>query len=112
MELKQPDDPEDNDRYLSKVEKHFETAVEMFQDMTTRVDDGETVTDAEAAKAGRRLFDAAQVLITLKNRIYDERKRQEGVANAYALDLDDARDTVGRLLDRLRAAGDTGDLSE
>lgn len=112
MDSKPPESPEETDEFLASVERQFAMAVDLFQDMTDRVKGGEMVAEAEAAKMGRRLFDAAQALIAQKNRTYDERKRQEGVANAYAIDLDAARDTVGRLLDRLRASGGSEPVSE
>ena len=98
--------------HLRRAEVHFEQAIELFQSTIQKIRDGEDVPTTEADKVSKALFGAASTLLNFKLRIYDERKRQQGAANGYALDLDDARLKVGRLLDRLRASRGSGTVSE
>lgn len=90
-------------KHLGLAEVHFGQAIELFQATIERIRKGDDVSFTEADKASRALFNAAHTLLNYKVRIYDERKRQEGVVHNYALDLDGARNKVGRLLDRIRA---------
>lgn len=89
--------------HLEFAEDHFDQALKLFKTTIERIHDGDDLSFAEVDKASRALFNAAHTLLNFKVRIYDERKRQEGVVHGYALDLEDARTKVGRLLDRLRA---------
>jgi hypothetical protein len=112
MNIEMPESPEDNERFLRSVEEQFQIALEIFQGMVHRASEGEAVPQGEVSKTARAFSAAAQILINEKNRIHDERKRQTGVANAYALDLDAARSSIRRLLDRLRDAGSADGVSE
>ncbi len=90
---------------LARAEKHFDQAIAAFQRMTDRLHAGGDITQIEADKTARALHAATQTLFTLKMRIDDERKKQDGIIGDYAVDLYDARDTVRGLLDRLRSTG-------
>ncbi|MEM6824054.1 MAG: hypothetical protein AAF566_02990 [Pseudomonadota bacterium] len=101
------DEPESDglEETIAVAERHLGRAIKIFERTIDDLLDREEGSFADAEKAIRSLMSATQMLLEYKKRIYDERKRQEGVVAGYALDLDEARLTVGRLLDRVRAAG-------
>ena len=95
---------------LIRVQTQFENAIDLFQETVRRVRDGEELSHTDADRVTKALFHATNTLLSYKVRIYDERKRQEGISNGYSVDLDEARSKVGRLLDRLRAAHGAGEI--
>ena len=105
------DASESPEQALAQAERHFHQAISLFQQMTQRVESGETVPQIEAQRASRALHAAAQTLFTLRQRMENERKKQTGIVNSYALDLDAARRDVERRLARLRDARDAGEVS-
>lgn len=67
--------------------------------------------DAIGGPAGKVMIELRGLIRTTmdtEQRIEERRKEKEGIVNAYRLDLDDARITIGRRLDRLRAAEQAG----
>ncbi len=89
--------------HLNLAEAHFERAIEVFQATIEKIRLSDDISLGEADMASRALFNAVHTVLNFKVRIYDERKRQEGAHGQYSLDLEEARDKVGRLLDRIRA---------
>lgn len=96
--------------HLRLAEDHFDQAIEVFQSTLQRIREGEDVSTADVERVSKALFGATNTLLNYKVRLYDQRKRHEGVVNGYSLDLDEARDHVGRLLDRLRATHNPGSV--
>lgn len=99
------DQPGDGDPLdiLSVVEEHFDHAIGVLREVTRDLRAGEDVPPAEVKKAGQGLLNAMQSLLEFKARLQNERERQQGLVPGISLDLDEARDKVGSLLDRLRA---------
>lgn len=86
-------------------------ADELFQsfalDLTRlrrRIQAGETEDIKESAKLVRDLRAATQLVLEERNRVDKLRKDAAGNVGAGALDLDAARDEIGRRLARLRRA--------
>lgn len=87
-------------------------ADELFQsfasDLTRlrrRIQAGETDDLKESAKLVRDLRAATQLVLEERNRVDKFRKEAAGHVGGGALDLDAARDEIGRRLARLRRAG-------
>ena len=97
---------------LLAVQVQFDLAIEIFQSITQQARAGDPPAASETTKAANALVAATQTLIKQKLRIEDERKRHQGLRARGELDLDEARDQVGRLLDRFRAAGGADDVPE
>ncbi len=93
---------------LRRTTEHYDRALDLYEALLARIAAGEDVPWGDAEKTARAVHAATQTLLNLRERIDDERGRHAGLARGYALDLDEARATVRRLLDRLRSAGTTG----
>ncbi len=85
---------------LRQAQAHYAYAIDLFQDALARVKRGEDVSAAEVEKTARAYFAAIQTLLSIRLKLEDEERRNG--THEGAIDLDEARDTVGGLLDRLR----------
>ena len=84
-------------------------------------EDLETLSDKVRAEAfddakvhSRILGDIRQwlkLVIEAENQLEQRKKKEQGIVNGYALDMDAARDSVGGRLDRIRAARSGGGVS-
>ena len=93
------------EKILAQATALFDSAIDLFQGTLDRIKAGEELSFADAEKTARTLAAVTHTLLTIRMKLDDE-KRKQGIGDS-ALDLDDARDHVRRLLDRLRAAKDT-----
>lgn len=65
----------------------------------------------DAKAQSRVLGDIRQwlkLVIEAENQLEQRKKKEQGIVNGYALDMDAARDSIGCRLDRLRAAAGAG----
>ncbi len=85
---------------LRQAQTHYSCAIDLFQDALARVRQGEDISATEVEKTARAYFAAIQTLLSIRLKLEDE-ERRNGTHDG-AIDLDEARDTVGSLLDRLR----------
>lgn len=69
--------------------------------------DGEAV-GGQTGKVLTELRHLIRLAMETEKAFEDRRKAKEGIVNTYRLDLDDARATIRRRLDRLRAAEHAG----
>lgn len=93
---------------LIAAEALFNHAVVVYGDLLARLETGGAMSWADADKAAKAVPAALQTVLNLRVKIHEERQKQPGAVPDGALDLDQARAEVGRLLDRLRAAGEAG----
>jgi hypothetical protein len=79
----------------------------MCEDLET-LSDKVRAEDFDDAKAQSRILgDIRQwlkLVIEAENQLEQRKKKEQGIVNGYALDMDAARDSIGGRLDRLRAA--------
>lgn len=98
-------------KLLAEAEAHYEDALEAVRALKRRLSEGAEPSAAEISRIATDYRRATQTLFDERKRLDDQRKREAGVVHDYALDLDAARDEVGRELDRLRAAFGSGGVS-
>ncbi|WP_127111742.1 hypothetical protein [Shimia sediminis] len=70
--------------------------------------------DIAGGPFGKVLMELRQLLRTTmetEQKLEERRKKKEGIVHDYRLDLEDARTSIGRRLDRLRAAEDARGFS-
>ncbi|WP_143413135.1 hypothetical protein [Haematobacter genomosp. 1] len=89
---------------LSEVMELYDTAIEVFTEtMREAREDGRV---KEANSYVRELGKIVLAVITEREKIDKLRRQETGGTGGGALDLDAARDEIGRRLARLRDAGD------
>ena len=93
---------------LNRALRHHERASAAYEECIDRILGGEDVPWSDAEKAARGLQTAMQSVLNLWEKTYDELGRRGASHRDYALDLDEARERVAGLLDRLRAAEEAG----
>lgn len=99
---------------LQEAEAHYHDAVQAFETLKLYLkhpEEGE-IAPSEISRVASDYRRATQTLFDERKKIEDQRKSDAGIVREYAIDFDAARDTIGRLLDRLRAAGGSGSVSE
>lgn len=104
---KAADDPS-NIEILAR--SRFELAMRHFFAVSARISRGERVSTTETVKSDRIYHAASETLIQMRARLNEVQKSEAGHPDDYAVDLDDARDKVGRILDRIRATRGAGDV--
>jgi hypothetical protein len=77
-----------------------------------RLQTGEAQTLADAGAAMADLRAMVRIAIETEKRFEKCQQQETGRGDARRLELETARDTIGRRLDRLRAARDAGEVSE
>ncbi|MDB6453229.1 hypothetical protein [Falsirhodobacter sp. 20TX0035] len=90
---------------LAETERLYREVAEELAVATRRVSEGDMGEVAGAMRAMKDLRAAFQMVMEERTRVEKLRKQAGGVVNEYALDLDAARDEIGRRLARLRGAG-------
>lgn len=86
---------------LCQAQAHYAYAIDFFQGVLARVTRGEDVSATDVEKMAKAYFAAIQTLLSIRLKLETE-ERRNGTHDG-AIDLDEARDTVGGLLDRLRS---------
>lgn len=92
-------------RVLEIANNHFDRALDELDKNLTKMDLAEKAGATELAKAIQDTRKATQILFEERVKVDQFRKKTTGVAYDYAIDLDAARDEVGRRLALLRRAG-------
>ncbi|MCP5039094.1 MAG: hypothetical protein GY945_15985 [Rhodobacteraceae bacterium] len=89
---------------LTIAENHFGRALQLFEEHLQDLDTAGGVRGSEVAKTALEARKAMQVLFEERYKIEQFRKKASGVVHDFALDLDAARDEIGRRLSCLRDA--------
>ena len=89
---------------LEVANTHFEDALQSMQIVRLYLKEGTDLAPAEIARAAADFRKATQTLFDERKRVEEQRRKEAGVVLDFGLDLDAARDEIGRRLDRLRAA--------
>ncbi len=90
---------------LAETERLYREVAEELAMATRRVGEGDIGEVGNAVRAVKELRAAFGMVMDERTRVEKLRKQAGGVVNGYALDLDAARDEIGRRLARLRDAG-------
>ncbi|WP_246100783.1 hypothetical protein [Palleronia caenipelagi] len=103
----------------SEAQHLYEIAVSSCTDILSELDLLRDRYRAQEDVSETEVKRALHECLRIMNHVYDHRKkfdelrkREAGAATGYAIDFDRARDEIGRLLDRLRAAAGTGELPD
>ncbi|WP_237763523.1 hypothetical protein [Falsirhodobacter sp. alg1] len=90
---------------LAETERLYREVAEELALATRRVSAGDLADVTGAVRAVKDLRAAFQMVMDERTRVEKLRKQVAGVVNDYAVDLELARDEIGRRLARLRDAG-------
>lgn len=90
---------------LAETERLYREVAEELALATRRVSEGDLGEAQGAIRAVKDLRAALQMVMDERTRVEKLRKQVAGVVHDYAVDLDSARDEIGRRLARLRDAG-------
>ena len=99
------------DGRMAEVSQQLQGLREALSFLRDRAEqDGEAV----GGQVGKVLMELRQLLrlaMETESKFEERRKEKEAIVSGYRLDLDEARATIGRRLDRLRAAEHPGFVS-
>jgi hypothetical protein len=93
---------------LAETEELYARAARGLFRVIAEMETGEGPDGKAAQAAARDLRSALEMVMSERARVDKFRERAEGAVGGAALDLDAARDEIGRRLARLRAAGGGG----
>lgn len=96
---------------LLVAEKQVERLIEAVQG-TIEANEADDLDTKEAVGLTKDLSKALQTLFEERSRVEKLRKQKSGIVHDFALDFDRARLDIGSRLARLRAANDSGGISE
>jgi hypothetical protein len=99
------------DRAVAQAYKALETAVELLERTLDTARAAQTCDETDVVKDVRAVGAAFSLAIQQEAKARDAGSQRYGRRGGGVLDLDAARDEIGRRLARLRAAGDGEDLS-
>lgn len=106
-------DAEIVDAAIEQVVYAVNIALARFREKLDEVEALETTTkDADVQKAIVRLREQYLVLVSERHKLNGKRDGKFGAGAVEPIDTDAARAEIGRLLDRIRHAGDPGSLPE
>ncbi len=94
------------DECVDMAERQFLDALRAVEAVTRKIRQQELDALAEVPKAAAHAAQATKQLLSEKTRVHELQKRNIGIVRDFAIDLDAARDEIGRRLACLRAAGD------
>jgi conjugal transfer/entry exclusion protein len=106
MALIKATDGGQDDECVEMAERHLVDALRAVEAVTQKIRQQELDALAEVPKLAAQAAQATKQLLSEKTRVHELQKRNVGIVRDFALDLDAARDEVGRRLACLRAAGD------
>lgn len=97
---------------LEEADAQYREAVQALVEMKRHVRARRDLPEAEVKRVLQALGRSVQTAFDERKKLEDRARRERGIAEgaAYALDFDKVREEVGRSLDRLRAAGGSGDV--
>ena len=108
--------PEEGDGSSEEIlliaKSHFDRMLRRAEEIITTLDEENTEVSKAAAGCVRDLGKAMQTIFGERATLEKLRKHNAGIVHDYALDFDAARDEIGRRMDRLRSAGDSGEVPE
>lgn len=96
---------------LAVAERHFERSLTALDALVTEIEARAVTGGPEIQRAARDFRAALQALFDERKRLETLRNKEAGLVHGFAFDLDAARAEVRGLLDRLRAAGSSGEVS-
>lgn len=97
---------------LEIVETHFDRVLENLEQVQDRLQEENEKGAAGAKAAMNEVRRATGLVLEERTRLEQYRKKASGVAYDYAINLDAARDEIGRRLACLRNIRPTGEISE
>lgn len=97
---------------LVEAEAHYRRTIQMLDGIIEEVKAGQLGRTKELKGALRDLHSASQTAFDERAKVEKRLRAEAGILNEYALDLDAARSEIWGRLDRLRAAGGAGGVSE
>ncbi|SFP49080.1 hypothetical protein SAMN04488047_10783 [Tranquillimonas alkanivorans] len=97
---------------LEVADAQYREAVQALVEMKRHVRARRDLPEAEVKRVLQALGRSVQTAFDERKKLEDRARRERGIAEgaAYALDFDKVREEVGRSLDRLRAAGGSGEV--
>ncbi|MEL6168232.1 MAG: hypothetical protein AAFR35_06050 [Pseudomonadota bacterium] len=98
------------DKLIHQAEEHYQRAIDALTELIQKIHAGEIEDPGRAQRAADGYNKAIQTLLDATLRMQSRRKQEAGIVHDFALNLEDARNTIRGLLDRLRADGDTGEV--
>ncbi|WP_380052840.1 hypothetical protein ACFE33_09920 [Falsihalocynthiibacter sp. SS001] len=101
-----------SEELLLIAEKQVKRLIGAVEGAIQTLEVGEDVNAREATGLSRELSKALQTLFEERARVEKLRKQSSGVVHDFALDFDRARRDIGGRLARLRAAHNSGGVSE
>lgn len=104
MTLIRPDDFGREDISVAIAEDQFLEALVAVAEATRKIRNQELEALQDIPKLAAHATAARKQLLAEKERVYEQQKRDSGIAHDFAIDFDAARDEIGRRLARLRAA--------
>lgn len=99
-------------RVLEIANNHFDRALDELDKSLAKMEQAEKAGAQELVKAIQDTRKATQILFEERVKVETFRKKTSGVAYDYAIDLDAARDEIGRRMALLRGARDADQVSE
>ena len=112
MTDKKPPDEAGLDAEIEQVRRTMTYLTELLALMEDEVMEGEPGAIKEAAKLLGEIRNWSKLAMETEARFEEREKRREGVVKGYALDLEEARATIGCRMARLRRCCGTGRVSE
>lgn len=96
---------------LWEAERNFFDALRIFDDLINKIRAGKPVSRKETEKAVRAFHGAVVAFFVLRRAMDEQAEREDRLPKFHGLDLEEARDRVNRLLDRLRVSGSSEEVS-
>jgi hypothetical protein len=109
--IKPPGDGGKLEGRLDDAERLFDASVEALRELRDRVKAGDIPKVSDVAGVAQLLTKSSLALQTARTQLDEQRRKDAGIARDYAIDFSQARDQVRILLDRLRDAKGSGELS-
>ncbi len=101
-----PADPVGPEEFLRRAIAQYDMAEAAMGEMIARMAGDDPVGAGEIKDIARLYMGAVQLVMNARSKLDDSRRDLSLADGGTALDLDAARDRIGRLLDRLRDTGD------
>ena len=112
MTDQKPPDETNLDAEIAQVRRTMTYLTQLLELMEDEVMEGDPVSIKDAAKLLGEIRNWSKTAMETEARFEERRKKKDGVAYDYALDLDEARFTISRRLARLRDHAGAGAVPE